>query len=278
MNKLITIVELAGTLKCNRCTIRNWARDNNVHISKLSTSNNKMAIAISRHDGERFAKYWADATTIPNDYISIPDFAKQYSLDKKTVRDWLRKTGREVRTARKSNSPPVSLIHLNDAESFKLEYSLGISEEIVPISDIQQQYHISWRTINNWIKGSGCKTYKVKTPTNKYTNGLLAIDAANCRDFIEKLRTGYFYFVQLIPRHNPNRVKLGFATMVEARMKSYKTICPEAKVLATWTCKREDEKIAIKAITSKNCIQVAEEVFDFKDFQVALDTANRYFQ
>ena len=63
---------------------------------------------------------------------------------------------------------------------------------------------------------------------------------------------GVFYLIQLEPEHDSGRIKLGFATNIEERLRSHKREAPFAKVVKTWPCKLLWEKTAIECVV-QNC-------------------------
>lgn len=88
---------------------------------------------------------------------------------------------------------------------------------------------------------------------------------------------GYFYVIQLIPEFNPNRIKLGFATDLDARLKSHKTSAPTAILLKSWICKRCWENAAISSITRMECKLIGGEVFDCNNLENLIQRAETFF-
>lgn len=72
--------------------------------------------------------------------------------------------------------------------------------------------------------------------------------------------SGVFYLIQLEPKHDPGRLKLGFATNIEERLRTHRTTAPFSKVLRTWPCKLLWEKTAIECV-SQDCEKLHTEVF-----------------
>ena len=86
-----------------------------------------------------------------------------------------------------------------------------------------------------------------------------------------------FYLILIAPDLSEYRVKLGFTTNLEQRLTSYKTICPNVKVVKTWECNKEWEKAIIDmAITNKDKI-IGEEVFDVNDVALLVDRIDNIF-
>jgi len=88
---------------------------------------------------------------------------------------------------------------------------------------------------------------------------------------------GYFYVIQLEPELDPLRLKLGFATSVEDRVRKHKTSAPFSKVLAFWPCKLLWEKTVIDCLT-ENSEKVYTEVFRVEDVEETIRRATAFFE
>lgn len=77
-------------------------------------------------------------------------------------------------------------------------------------------------------------------------------------------KQGNVYVVQLMPESLPNRVKVGFSMDMDKRLASFTTICPNAKLLASWKGDTEKERAAINLLAAKYN-KVGREVFDVND-------------
>ncbi len=88
---------------------------------------------------------------------------------------------------------------------------------------------------------------------------------------------GVFYLIQLEPKHDPGRFKLGFATNIEERLRSHKTAAPFSKVLKKWPCKLLWEKTAIECV-SQGCERLHTEVFRADSIDEVLARCNRFFE
>ena len=71
---------------------------------------------------------------------------------------------------------------------------------------------------------------------------------------------GVFYLIQLEPKHDSGRFKLGFATNIEERLRTHKTAAPFSRILKTWPCKLLWEKTAIEC-AAQGCERLHTEVF-----------------
>ncbi len=87
---------------------------------------------------------------------------------------------------------------------------------------------------------------------------------------------GVFYLIQLEPEHDPGRLKLGFATNIEERLRSYKTAAPFSKVLKTWPCKLLWERTAIEC-ASQGCKKLHTEVFRSESIEQVQFRCDQFF-
>ena len=88
---------------------------------------------------------------------------------------------------------------------------------------------------------------------------------------------GCFYVIQLLPDIYPSRVKLGYADSLDERLKSHRTVAPNAKVLKSWKCKRVWEAAAIDCVTTQYCKNVGGEVFDCGNVEWLLERGDLFF-
>lgn len=87
---------------------------------------------------------------------------------------------------------------------------------------------------------------------------------------------GYFYIIQLEPELDPLRLKLGFATSVEDRVRKHKTAAPFSTVLGYWPCKLLWEKTVIDCLTVGS-EKVHTEVFRVEDVDDTIRKAEAFF-
>jgi hypothetical protein len=88
---------------------------------------------------------------------------------------------------------------------------------------------------------------------------------------------GVFYLIQLEPKHDPGRFKIGFATNIEERVRTHKTTAPFSKVLKTWPCKLLWEKTAIECV-SQGCERIHTEVFRIESIDEVLSRCEEFFK
>jgi hypothetical protein len=73
---------------------------------------------------------------------------------------------------------------------------------------------------------------------------------------------GYFYVIQLIPEHAPERVKIGYTDNLDTRLKEHQTSAPTARLIRSWPCKRAWDYAAMDSITRIECHHVMNEVYE----------------
>jgi len=88
---------------------------------------------------------------------------------------------------------------------------------------------------------------------------------------------GHFYLVRLVPDLDPNRVKLGFTTSLEARLAAHRTAAPTAELVRCWPCRATWEAAAIAAATTVGCRQIGPEVFVVGDVEAMRERLDAFF-
>lgn len=89
---------------------------------------------------------------------------------------------------------------------------------------------------------------------------------------------GFFYIIQVIPEFAPNRVKLGFAGDVQARLSAHRTSAPTAQLLKSWPAKRYWEAVIIDSITRVDCENIANEIFECGNLEALIKRADDFFE
>ncbi len=89
--------------------------------------------------------------------------------------------------------------------------------------------------------------------------------------------SGYFYIIQVIPELAPNRIKLGFANDVQARLAAHRTAAPTAVLVNFWRCHRAWEVAAIVSVTRRECKLIANEVFECDNLETLVERAQAFF-
>jgi len=62
--------------------------------------------------------------------------------------------------------------------------------------------------------------------------------------------TGVFYLIQLEPTLAPGRFKVGFASIMNERLRKHRCSAPFATIIATWPCRKLWEQTAIDCVTA----------------------------
>lgn len=109
----------------------------------------------------------------------------------------------------------------------------------------------------------------VRKKRQEYVNGLPVERSDNGH--------GVFYVVQLVPDLAPNRIKLGYASSIEARLQAHKTSAPTAELVEVWPCKKSWEQTIIDSVTRIECVSLSGEVFDCEDLGSLLSRCSELF-
>ncbi len=87
---------------------------------------------------------------------------------------------------------------------------------------------------------------------------------------------GCFYIVQLEPEHDPGRIKVGFTTDMEGRLRKHRCSAPFAMSIRTWPCRRTWERAAIDSVTV-GIEQLHTEIFRAKSIDEVIARAEKFF-
>lgn len=87
---------------------------------------------------------------------------------------------------------------------------------------------------------------------------------------------GLFYMIQLEPEHDPGRLKLGFTTDIDGRLRKHRCSAPFAICLKVWPCKMIWERTAIDCITA-GLEQLHTEVFRANSLDAVKERADQFF-
>ena len=164
------------------------------------------------------------------------------------------------------------------------------TQNLISIIEIAANYGRRRQTIHKIIKRLGIDTVKVKASSEgargqklshitmeDYTRlqQYLVPPKANTAD--QNVSHGIFYLLLLEPDFDPGRFKVGFATDVNERMRSHKTVVPLSKIIKTWPCKILWEKTAIECVTY-DCERLYTEVFRTDEIQKVIERADQFFE
>lgn len=87
---------------------------------------------------------------------------------------------------------------------------------------------------------------------------------------------GVFYVIRLEPDHDPGRIKVGFTTDLEGRLRKHRCSAPFAESLQSWPCRRTWERAALDCVTD-GLEQLHTEVFRASSIDEVIDRGTRFF-
>jgi hypothetical protein len=181
---------------------------------------------------------------------------------------------------------------LNDATTSSLPL-----EESVAVVELADELQIRKQTVFKVMKRLGI--YAVKRRESDRRGQMISVisraDADAVRDELRRAPsgirddnssisdaryfsedTGVFYVVQLEPIHDPGRLKVGFTTDIDGRLRHHRCSAPFAQCVKTWPCRRTWERAAIDCVTT-GAEQLHTEVFRVGSIQDVTDRAERFF-
>jgi len=83
---------------------------------------------------------------------------------------------------------------------------------------------------------------------------------------IIKSTKGFFYIIQTNPHNIPNRYKFGFTNDLDNRIRSYKSVCPNMKIIEKYPCDSIHELPILKMI-QKYGKRVGQELFEINNIE-----------
>jgi hypothetical protein len=159
----------------------------------------------------------------------------------------------------------------------------------ITIKDLAGEFKLDKSTFLRYVKKAGFSPAKIRTPTSRgqLTSALTLEEAETIRELREREGftftsscnngEGFLYIVQLVPELDPERIKIGFAGDVDARLSTYRTSNPNAKAMKTWPCKRGWERTAADCLTQAHCSKIGTEVFECSDLQALIAQGDAFF-
>jgi hypothetical protein len=166
-----------------------------------------------------------------------------------------------------------------------------MSESYIPINDIAHTLGMDKSRARRYILENGFSFVRIRTRDSK-GQLTLALSPEDTEEVIRLRRSqgfnlaaqvaviidrGAFYIIQPVPDLDPRRVKLGFATNVQQRLNSYRTLSPTAALLKQWACRVAWEKTAIDSITRSGCIGIGGEVYTCDDIDEVVAHGDAFF-
>ncbi len=94
-------------------------------------------------------------------------------------------------------------------------------------------------------------------------------------DFVSA-EVGVFYLIQLEPKFDPCRFKVGFAANMSDRLRALRCSAPFASVIKTWPCRRLWEKTAIDCVAA-GCERLHTEVFRVGSLDEVVSKCEQFF-
>ena len=162
--------------------------------------------------------------------------------------------------------------------------------EYVTLKQLADELKMDRSHLRRYVLQNDFEPFKVRTAESRGqpTLALSPADAESVRDMrtqdgftysvgVPANGGGFFYVIQLLPSLAPNRVKLGFAISIEARLQSHRTAAPTAELIKAWPCKRSWETAAIASVTRIECQLLSGEVFDCESLDTLVSRCDEFF-
>lgn len=159
----------------------------------------------------------------------------------------------------------------------------------VTLKQLADELDIDRSHLRRYVLQKGLEPFKVRTAESR-GQATLALNLADA-ETVRELRAqegftydapvingaGFFYVIQLVPDLAPNRVKLGFASDIDARLQAHRTSAPTAELVKAWPCKRSWEIAAIASVTRVECQSLSNEAFDCDDLNSLVLRCDEFF-
>ena len=164
-----------------------------------------------------------------------------------------------------------------------------MGDELISIADIAQIHQRHRSSIHKLVRRLGFNVVKKKSDqgrgqavshitANDYEelkSNIQDWDNANAETGVDS--SGVFYVIQLEPKLDPGRVKVGFTENLDERLRSHRTSAPFSEIVAKWPCKLLWEKTAIECVT-QDCERLYTEVFRTDNVDELIQKANQFFE
>ncbi len=165
--------------------------------------------------------------------------------------------------------------------------------DLVSIIDVAQRLGVFKQTVFKAIKRLGITASKVRDSSrrNQLSSFItteeeqrVVTELANADSEAESAvlidsrfdDQGFFYIIQLEPKHDPGRLKLGFSISIAERLRAHRCSAPFAAVVKSWPARRVWERAAIDCV-SAGSEQLHTEVFRLAQIETAVERAERFF-
>lgn len=176
--------------------------------------------------------------------------------------------------------------------------SLPSSEEDVAVVELADEFQIRKQTVFKILKRLGIHAAK-RRESDRRGQMVSIISRAEAEAVRDELRrttsvsrggsssvgdtryfsedSGVFYVVQLEPEHDSGRLKVGFTTDIDGRLRHHRCSAPFAQCIKTWPCRRTWERAVIDCVTI-GAEQLHTEVFRVDSIHVVIDRADKFFR
>ena len=166
-----------------------------------------------------------------------------------------------------------------------------MDKDLISISEIARDHNKSRQTVHKIVKRLGLGTVKRKGDASHGQQ----VSCISLNDYEELKRHldnqddpriklthdddsigGVFYIVSPEPEQDPSRIKVGFTSNINERLRKYRTIAPFSEVVRAWPCKSLWEKTAIDCVT-QDCEKIYTEVFRTDNVAKVVLLAEKFF-
>jgi hypothetical protein len=159
----------------------------------------------------------------------------------------------------------------------------------VTLKELAAEFGLDRSNVRKYVLQAGFSPLKVRTSESRgqLTLALSEEDAEAVRELRQRQGftshrpvdngEGQFYIIQLVPDLDTSRVKLGFASNVDARLQAHRTAAPTAELVKAWPCKRSWERAAMDCMTQSGCTLIANEVFMCDDIETMIKYGDSFF-
>lgn len=166
-------------------------------------------------------------------------------------------------------------------------------QDYISLRELSEKFNLDKSNVRKYVLKQGFSFVKIRTPETK-GQLTLALTIEDAEIIIEMRKSqgflidnknrvsndngnGFFYIIQLIPELMKNRVKLGFATNIENRLRAHKTSAPTATLVKSWPSDKEWERSAMASITRIDCKCIGGEVFECENLNELTERADIFF-
>jgi len=146
----------------------------------------------------------------------------------------------------------------------------SMAEQYITITDLSRDLGMDKTNLDRSIlKKLKIAPQYMRTPSSK--NQRVRVFTPEQVDQIKKYREGFslpedrldlIYIIQPDPERIPNRIKVGYSSDFPKRILTYRTICPDCKVVGTWGLGKEFELPIIRMILKSGGTLVTGEIID----------------